>query len=150
MIEYAKNIAIKLQVKNVNFQESENLLSISPKSQDLLILNNVFNILINKEEIISESREILKIDGLLVVADEFVIDDLPESLLKDPQFLCGGIASAKRMSELINLMNRNGFKSIREEIIRSYSIKYNGRYYRLISGIVIFSVNSLRLFFDNS
>ena len=142
-VDYAKETALKLQIENVFFHQSDNFCSISPKSQDLLIMNNVFNIIENKNEIISEASQILKSNGLLIIADVFIIDDLPESLRKDLQFQCGGIAGAKSTSDLINLMNKFGFKVIREEIIRSYNIKYIEQNYQLKSGILIFSVNLL-------
>ncbi|OLS23297.1 MAG: hypothetical protein HeimC3_26380 [Candidatus Heimdallarchaeota archaeon LC_3] len=101
-------------------------------------MNNVFNLLSKKIDFFQQVRTILKIGGILVIADEFTIDSLPESLRNDPAFLCRRIADAQSIEFIIKLCHENGFKVHREDIIRTYSIKYNNKSYRLKSGLVVF------------
>ncbi|OLS24241.1 MAG: putative methyltransferase YcgJ [Candidatus Heimdallarchaeota archaeon LC_3] len=138
MVDFAKKTAQKLNLPNAVFHQASNLMLVKPESQDLILVNNVFNLLSNKRDFLQQVRTCLKADGVLVMADEFTIDILPESLRNDPAFQCGGIADAQSLDFIITLCQENGFKVLREETIRTYEIKYNKKNYQLNSGILIF------------
>ena len=139
MIDFAKQTSLKLQMKNTFFHQSDNLTSISHISQDLIIVNNVYNILQNKNDFIIKANQILKTGGILVIADEFILDYLPDSLRNDPSFQCGGIAGARKISDVQLEVREKGFKIIREKIVRTYSILFNNKNFNLESGILVFS-----------
>lgn len=139
MVDFAKQTSLTLNMKNTFFHQSDSLASISQNSQDLIIANNVFNILITKNDFITNAYRILKVRGLLVIADEFVLDDLPVSLRNDPSFQCGGIAGARSVPYVQSSVIENGFKLILEKIVRTYTISHNNKNYSLESGILVFS-----------
>ncbi|KKK90413.1 hypothetical protein LCGC14_2723240, partial [marine sediment metagenome] len=138
MVDFAKKTAQKLNIPNAVFHQASNLMLVKPESQDLILVNNVFNLLSNKRDFLQQVRTCLRSDGFLVMADEFTIDTLPESLRNDPAFKCGGIADAQKMEFIIRLYQENGFKILRKEKIRTYEIKYNKKNYQLTSGLLIF------------
>ena len=126
-------------MKNTFFHESDSLTSISQNSQDIIIANNVYNILNNKNDFIIDAYHILKAKGLLVIADEFILDELPDSLRNDPSFQCGGIAGAREIPYVQSIVIEKGFKIIRETIIRTYTVQHKNKNYSLESGISVFS-----------
>ncbi len=142
MVDYAKQIAIKLGIQNTTFKRSDSLQIISENSKDVVITNNVFNILIHKEKFIMEADRILKTGGYLVIADEFIIDNIPEKLRNDPAFQCGGIAGAKSTKDVKALVERGNFKTVIEKRIRAYNITYDSNVYNLESKILVFSKKS--------
>jgi ubiquinone/menaquinone biosynthesis C-methylase UbiE/copper chaperone CopZ len=138
MIDFAKKTAQKLNMPNALFHQASDLKLIKSGSQDLILANNVFNLLSNKREVLQQARACLKTDGILVLADEFTVDTLPESLRNDPAFQCGGIADAQSMEFIIRLCQEKGFEVLREETIRTYEITYNKKNYQLKSGLLVF------------
>lgn len=139
MIDFAKQTSLTLNMKNTFFHQSESLTSISQSSQDLIIANNVYNILNNKNDFIANANKILKIRGLLVIADEFMLDDLPNSLRNDPSYQCGGISGARSIPYIQSVVIEKGFELIRETIVRTYTITHNKNNYTLESGILVFT-----------
>ena len=95
MVDFANQTAQKSHAPTAAFHQSDNLRMIQPSSQDVVIVNNLFKILSNQDEFLLETYTILKTEGLLIIADEFAIDELSDSLRKDPAFQCGGIAGAQ-------------------------------------------------------
>ena len=121
---------------NAVFHQGDNLQMLPPASQDLLLVNNVFNILSNREKFLLQAYGILKPDGLLIIADEFTIYGLPDVLRNDPAFQCGGIAGAERSDHLIQRMIDKGFKLFNRKLIRSYNIPFKQENYPLKSEIL--------------
>ena len=138
MVDFAHRATLKRHVTNAVFHQADNLHMLPPHSQDLLIVNNVFNILSDQEDFLLQASDILKLDGLLIIADEFAIDDLPDALRNDPAFQCGGIAGAEHADRLVNRITDKGFKFLNQRLIRSYSIPFKQEKYRLQSEILIF------------
>lgn len=139
MVEFASQTALKLNIPNVSFKQAESLQIIPDQSKDLLLVNNVFNILIHKNDFVTEANKLLKVDGILVIADEFIIDYLPDELKNDPAFQCGGIAGAMRAVDLKALTEENNFILKLEKSVRKYDISYQSRTYKLESKILVFS-----------
>jgi len=73
-----------------------------------------------------------------VIADEFILDYLPDSLRNDPSFQCGGIAGA-RIPDVQLEVREKGFKIIQEKVVRPYSIIFNNKNFNKESGILVFS-----------
>ena len=138
MVDFAHRGSLKRHETNAVFHQADNLHMLPPHSQDLLIVNNVFNILSDQEDFLLQASDILKLDGLLIIADEFAIDDLPDALRNDPAFQCGGIAGAEHADRLVNRITDKGFKFLNQRLIRSYSIPFKQEKYRLQSEILIF------------
>jgi 2-polyprenyl-3-methyl-5-hydroxy-6-metoxy-1,4-benzoquinol methylase len=138
MVSFAKETKKKLDIANVVFHQSAYLQLIKPETQDIILTNNVFNLLPDKSTFLQQAAMTLKANGTLVIADEFTIDALPDSLRKDPAFQCGGIADAQRMTSIIKLCEDNGFKVQQREIIRNYEISFNDLPYKLESALLFF------------
>ena len=144
MVDFADQTALKRHVENAVFHQSDNLRMIQPSSQDVLIANNVFNILSNQDEFLLETYAILKTGGLLIIADEFNIDMLPDSLRNDPAFQCGGIAGAETIDDLIHRIQVKGFDFFNQKLIGSYCIEFNLENYKLQSIILVFKKTSVK------
>ncbi len=141
MVDYATKTAHELHLQNVSFHQNFDLSNIEPDSQDLIFTNNVFNLLKNKSKFLLQVFKCLKSNGIFVIADEFSVDFLPESLRKDPMFQCGGIPEAQPQKYVENLCAEYKLEIDQKIIVKEYSILYNEFNYLLQSVILIFKKN---------
>ncbi len=127
MIAFATHAAQKLGIENVEFKIGADLSNIPKNALDVVYLNNVFNILNEKQQILQQIFERLNKNDFCIIADEFTDENLPNELKADPSFQCGGLAGAESLSVLEMAAKKAGFRKVDIEIVRHYTVEYRSQ-----------------------
>jgi len=81
MIECANKNLNQMKLRNVSFyQASAEQLDFPPESFDVAISNGALNLVVNKERALSEIFKVLKPGGHLLVADQVLVGEPPQSI----------------------------------------------------------------------
>jgi len=81
MIECANKNLNQMKLRNVSFyQASAEQLDFPPESFDVAISNGALNLVVNKERALAEIYKVLKPGGRLMVADQVLVGEPPQSI----------------------------------------------------------------------
>ncbi|MFV2016118.1 MAG: methyltransferase domain-containing protein [Candidatus Heimdallarchaeota archaeon] len=137
MVEFAAKQAESQGVNNTKFIESHDLSPIEDETQDVIYVNNVLNLLDDKSLFLQTAFDKLKSDGLLIIADEFALEEFPTDLRNDESFQCGGISGAEFVEDMEAMSLGLGLEIINWESIKEYEIEFEKKKYRLKTSILI-------------
>lgn len=144
MIAFAQEMNDKIGGKNFSFIVGRDFREVEDESVDLVYLNNVFNIILDKSKFLKDAFQVLKAGGKLIIADEFTEEAIPDKLKNDPEFQCGGIAGALSVHSLRQMSKSAGFSNLKTSKVRDYQISYEGIDYNFQTGVVsIYKMNKI-------
>lgn len=111
MIDKAKSIAEKRNVKNVEFRlgEIENL-PIGDNSIDVAISNCVINLVPDKEKAFREIHRVLKNNGKIYLSDIVLIKDISDDIKNNEELLAGCVGGALLRDEYLDIIKKTGFE----------------------------------------
>ena len=113
MLEKARQNAVKLEVQNVRFIQSElEKIELADGIADLVISNCTINHATNKEAVWSEVYRILKKGGRFVVSDIYATSPIPEEYRNDPMAVAECWAGATTRDEYLGTLNKLGFTGV--------------------------------------
>lgn len=113
MIAKAKKNAEKLDIKNVDFFESNiEKIPLGDNSIDVLISNCTINHAENKDAVWSEVYRILKPGGRFIVSDIYSTMEVPEKYANDPAAIAECWAGAVTKDVYLDTLIDTGFKDI--------------------------------------
>ena len=114
MVEKAKQNAIKLGVKNVDFRLGDiEALPVEDNSVDVIISNCVINLAPDKARVFNEAFRTLRSGGRLLVSDMVIVKELPEEVKESIHAYTGCVSGAVPEEEYLNLMRKAGFERVR-------------------------------------
>lgn len=137
MVNFANIRAKELKLKNVTFIEGFDLRELKDASQELIYLNNVFNLLPSKIDFLKDVNRVLRSGGQLIIADEFTKIQLPSELRDDSAFRCGGLSGAELKEYIVSICEEEGFQVNQFIVINEYNIEYSSNKYPMETGILI-------------
>ncbi len=113
MVSKAKEIAVKGNVKNVEFRLGDiEALPVDDDSIDVIISNCVINLAPDKEKVFKEAYRVLKIGGRLMISDVVLSKELPEDIKDDEKLLIGCVSGAILKEDYLKLLSKAGFSKI--------------------------------------
>ncbi|NHK30286.1 MAG: methyltransferase domain-containing protein [Asgard group archaeon] len=137
MVDYATKKAEEMGLDNVTvYQGDIENLPLEDSIADVIISNCVINLTMDKQAVFNEAYRILKPGGRLVDADIIAGEELPESLRKDKDALCGCIGGALTEEGYVKKIRKAGFKDIKVDIESSNNINWKGQKIPMYSGII--------------
>ena len=131
MIEKAQHNLAKTGFKNIEFIFGDiEEIPLPDSAFDVVISNCVLNLVPDKEIAFREIHRVLKPGGHFCISDVVLNAELPEELKRDAELYAGCISGAIIKSDYLNIINAQGFNSVKvqkeKEIIipDSILIKY--------------------------
>jgi len=116
MISKARGNAVKGMFHQVEFRLGEiEHLPVADGCVDVIISNCVINLSPDKDQVFKEAFRVLKPGGRLAISDVVASTELPEDIREDLALYSGCMAGASQISELQNILQKNGFENIRIE-----------------------------------
>ena len=113
MISKARNNAAKGKYNHVEFRLGEiEHLPVANGAIDVIISNCVINLSPDKDQVFSEAFRVLKPGGRLAISDVVASTELPAEMRDDLALYSGCMAGASQISELQNILEKNGFEKI--------------------------------------
>ena len=113
MVDKAKGIAIKGNVKNVEFRLGDiEALPVDDDSIDVIISNCVINLAPDKEKVFKEAYRVLKAGGRLMISDVILSKELPKEMKEDETLLTGCVSGAILKEDYLKLLSKAGFSKI--------------------------------------
>ncbi len=117
MVETARRNAKKAGIENVEFRLGEiEHLPAADASVDVIISNCVINLSPEKASVFQEAFRVLQPGGRLAISDIVATAPLPETVTKDPSMICGCIGGAAQVPEVIEWLDRAGFREVRVSV----------------------------------
>ncbi|NLH48972.1 MAG: arsenite methyltransferase [Myxococcales bacterium] len=117
MLAKARENAQESGVTNVEFRLGEiEHLPVADNSVDVILSNCVINLSPNKPAVFAEAYRVLKPGGRLAISDVLATKRLPEHLIKDAALLCGCVAGAATVEDVIRILKEVGFANVRIEV----------------------------------
>lgn len=110
MLEKARKMAMRFDIRNVSFIQSD-LCSIDlpDETADLVISNCTINHASDKRAVWSEVFRILKKGGRFAVSDIYAINPIPEEYRNNPEAVAECWAGAVTKKEYLEVLQSNGF-----------------------------------------
>lgn len=110
MLEKARKMAMKFDIQNVRFVQSD-LCSIDlpPNTADLVISNCTINHASDKNAVWNEVFRIMKKGGRFVVSDIYAKNPIPDEYHNDPEAVAECWAGAVTKKEYLEVLQSNGF-----------------------------------------
>lgn len=128
MLEKAQKVAKKKNFDNIKFIQGELIdIPLGDKMVDRVISNCVINLEPNKQRVYDEIHRILKDDGIFVISDITLKQELPEEWKNDERMLCTCVAGAIKEDEIKAIVEKAGFSKfqvINSEVTDEYSEKW--------------------------
>jgi arsenite methyltransferase len=116
MISKARGNAVKGKYHQVEFRLGEiEHLPVADGYVDVIISNCVINLSPDKDQVFKEAFRVLKPGGRLAISDVVASTELPEEIRRDLALYSGCMAGASQISELQDILQKNGFENIRIE-----------------------------------
>ena len=113
MLAKARRNAQTMELANVEFRLGEiEHLPVADDSVDVIISNCVINLSPDKPAVFREAFRVLRSGGRLAVSDVVAMHAMPDSMLGDPQLLCGCVAGAVACDQLETWLAAAGFHGI--------------------------------------
>ncbi|NHJ47404.1 MAG: methyltransferase domain-containing protein [Asgard group archaeon] len=137
MVEYATKKAEEMGLDNVTvYQGDIEDIPLEDGIADVIISNCVINLAMDKQAVFNEAYRILKPGGRLVDADIIAGEELPDSLKKDKDALCGCIGGALTEKGYVDKIKKAGFKDIKVNIENSNPLNWKDKIIPMHSGII--------------
>jgi SAM-dependent methyltransferase len=137
MVDYATKKAEEMGLDNVSvYQGDIEDLPLEDSIADVIISNCVINLTMDKQAVFNEAFRILKPGGRLVDADIIAGEELPESLRKNKDALCGCIGGALTEEGYVEKIRKAGFQDIKVDIENTNNINWKGQIIPMHSGII--------------
>jgi arsenite methyltransferase len=113
MVDKARENALKLGVKNVEFHlgEIENT-GLEGNTADVVVSNCVFNLAPDKSSAFRETLRILRPGGHLSISDIVTDGILPSALLKEAEMYAGCVAGALTEDRYLEIVRETGFSDV--------------------------------------
>jgi len=144
MINKAKENAIKLNLKNVEFIFGDiEQMPVNDNIANVVVSNCVLNLVPDKHKAFSEIFRVLKSGGHFSISDVVINGNLPENIKKDAEMYAGCVSGAIQKSEYLEIIKQAGFTNIQVQKERQINIP-NEILLKYISE------NELELFKNNS
>lgn len=113
MISKARANAVKGKYNHVEFRLGEiEHMPVANDTVDVIISNCVINLSPDKNQVFSEAFRVLKPGGRLAISDVVASTKLPEAMKQDLALYSGCMAGASPISELLAILENNGFEKI--------------------------------------
>lgn len=113
MLEKASKNVAKLGFTNVEFVKGDiEEMPLENNQFDVIVSNCVLNLVPDKTKAFAEIMRVLKPDGHFCVSDVVIKGELPEKLQKDAEMYAGCVSGAIDINEYIEIIEKQGFKSI--------------------------------------
>jgi arsenite methyltransferase len=114
MLDKARGNARKGKYENVEFRlgEIENL-PVADDTVDVIISNCVINLSPNKKRVFEEAFRVLRPNGRLMVSDIVLLNELPDSIIKNVQAYVGCISGAEMKDKYLRLIEDAGFEQVK-------------------------------------
>ena len=113
MLEKARANNEKLGFSNVEFVKGDiEEMPLADNQFDLIVSNCVLNLVPNKTKAFAEIYRVMKPTGHFCVSDVVIKGELPEKLQKDAEMYAGCVSGAIDINEYIEIIEKQGFKSI--------------------------------------
>lgn len=113
MISKARSNAVKGKYHQVEFRLGEiEHMPVANDTVDVIISNCVINLSPDKHQVFSEAFRVLKPGGRLAISDVVASTELPDEIRDDLALYSGCMAGASQISELQNILKKNGFENI--------------------------------------
>jgi len=117
MIALARGNARKQAVNNVEFRLGEiEHLPVADATADVVMSNCVINLSPDKPAVYREAFRVLRPGGRLAISDVVAQKPMPAALAGDVAALCGCVAGAAQVDELVRLLGEVGFGDVQVEI----------------------------------
>ena len=114
MIVKARNNAEKLGFNNVEFRQGDiEKMPVSDNTADVIVSNCVLNLVPNKNKVFEEIFRVLKPGGHFSISDVVLVGDLPSELKDAAEMYAGCVSGAIQKDIYLDLIQSNGFVSIR-------------------------------------
>jgi len=113
MIGLARKNAARLEMAHVEFRLGEiEHLPVADASADVVISNCVVNLSPDKAAVFRDVFRVLKPGGRVAISDVVALTELPSAIAEDAAALCGCIAGAARIEDLVALLRELGFADV--------------------------------------
>ena len=113
MLEKARVNNEKLGFSNVEFVKGDiEEMPLTDNQFDVIVSNCVLNLVPDKTKAFAEIYRVLKPTGHFCVSDVVIKGELPEKLQKDAEMYAGCVSGAIDINEYIEIIEKQGFKSI--------------------------------------
>jgi SAM-dependent methyltransferase len=113
MVAKANENNKKLGFTNVEFIQGDiEEMPLQDNSFDVIVSNCVLNLVPDKNKAFTQIMRILKPGGHFCVSDVVIKGNLPDKLRKDAEMYAGCIAGAIEITEYLEIIKKQGFKSI--------------------------------------
>jgi arsenite methyltransferase len=113
MLEKARNMALKFDVKNVSFIQSDlEKINLKDRTADLVISNCTINHASDKHAVWNEVYRILKHGGRFVVSDIYAATPIAEEYRNDPVAVAECWAGAITKDKYLDILNIAGLRGI--------------------------------------
>ncbi len=117
MIALARKNATNAGAAHVEFRLGEiEHLPVADGGADVVMSNCVINLSPDKPAVYREAFRVLKPGGRLAISDVVAVQALPRELADDVAALCGCIAGAAQVDELLSMLREVGFASVAVEV----------------------------------
>ena len=113
MIELAKNNAVKLGYKNVEFRHGDiDSMPLFGNKADVVVSNCVLNLVPNKHKVFGEIFRVLKPGGHFSISDIVIEGELPSKWREIAELYAGCVSGAIQKSEYLGIIEEAGFINI--------------------------------------
>jgi len=113
MLEKANKNLDKTGFKNIRFVKGDiEKMPLNDGSFDVVISNCVLNLVPDKEKAFSEIYRVLKPGGHFCISDVVLVGELPEKLRQAAEMYAGCVSGAIQKNEYIDIIRSKGFHSV--------------------------------------
>ena len=113
MIELAKNNAVKLGYKNVEFRHGDiDSMPLFSNKADVVVSNCVLNLVPNKHKVFGEIFRVLKPGGHFSISDIVIEGELPSKWKEIAELYAGCVSGAIQKSEYLGIIEEAGFTNV--------------------------------------
>ena len=128
MLEKAKKVRDNKKFGNIEFIKGELIdIPLEDKSVDRVISNCVINLEPDKQKVYDEIYRILKDDGMFVISDILLKQELPTEWKNSEKLYCTWVAGALLEEEMANIIIKAGFTKfqiINSDVTDEYAEKW--------------------------
>ncbi len=114
MLKLARDNADKVHATNVEFRLGEiEHLPVADNTVDVVISNCVVNLSPDKAQVFKETYRVLKPGGRILVSDNVLLQELPESVRNDMSSWAACVAGASKKKDYLGAIAAAGFRDVK-------------------------------------